>query len=307
MVLRLGIVDCDTSHVYEFARRLNHVDIGPEQWVDGARIVAAYPGTSRVTDSARIAEYLAKAQAAGVALVERPEDLIGQLDAVLVESNEGAVHRERAAPFIEAGLPVFVDKPLAATAVDARALVEHAALRGVPFLSASSLRFAAEVQAVRQGQLEIGQLTGADVHAPATMHQCNPGLLHYGVHGVEMLYALLGPGCQEVTCSFHEAGEVVTGRWSDGRIGVMRGLRRGARGYGFIAYGENGIHQTAVGFDYLYRELLKVVVPVLAGGPPPVSAEELVEVVAFMEAALASRNDGGRPIRLGSPDLERSW
>jgi predicted dehydrogenase len=298
MVLRLGIVDCDTSHVYEFARRLNHVDIGPEQWVDSARIVAAYPGTSRVVDQDRIAEYLTKAQAAGVTLVERPEHLLGQVDAVLVESNEGAVHRERATPFLEAGLPVFVDKPLASTAVDARALVELAARRGVPFLSASSLRFALEVQAVRQGRPDIGELTGADVHAPATLHQYNPGLLHYGVHGVEMLYALLGTGCQEVTCSFHEDGEVVTGRWSDGRIGVMRGLRRGARGYGFTAYGENGIHHSVVGFDFLYRELLKVVVPVLAGGPWPVSAEELVEVVAFMEAALASREQGGRPVAL---------
>jgi predicted dehydrogenase len=300
MVLRLGIVDCDTSHVYEFARRLNHVDIGPEQWVDGARIVAAYPGNSRVTDPVRIADYLAKAQAAGVTLVERPEDLLGQVDAVLVESNEGAVHRTRATPFLEAGLPVFVDKPLASTTADARALVELAARRSVPFLSASSLRFAAEVQAVRQGQFEIGPLTGVDVYAPATLHQYNPGLLHYGVHGVEMLYALLGLGCQEVTCSFHEDGEVVTGRWSDGRIGVMRGLRRGARGYGFTVYGEAGIHHSTVGFDYIYRELLKAMVPVLAGGPSPVSTEELVEVVSFMEAALASRNDGGRPVRLGT-------
>jgi predicted dehydrogenase len=275
---------------------LNHVDIESDQWVDGARIVAAYPGTSRVTDPARIPEYLAAARAAGVVFVERPEDLFGQVDGVLVLSNEGAVHLQQASPFIEAGLPVFIDKPLAATARDARAIVALAARSGGPLISASSLRFCPEIDAVRQDRDEIGQLVGADVHAPAPLHLLNPGLLHYGVHGVELLYALLGVGCQEVTCTFHEDGEVVTGRWSDGRIGTMRGIRRGNRGYGFTAYGENAIRVATVDLRYIYRDLLAVVVPVLAGGQSPIDADEMVEVVAFQQAAFASRQDGGKPV-----------
>jgi len=297
-MLRLGIVDCDTSHVYQFSRRLNHLDIEQDQWVDGARVVAAYPGTSRVTDPTRVQEYLAALRAAGVELVTRPEDLLDRVDAVLIESNEGAVHRERATPFIEAGRPVFIDKPLAATTADARALVELAAKRGVPLLSASSLRFAPEVRQARAGEAELGRLVGADVFSPATLHPHNPGLFHYGVHGVEMLYALLGAGCREVSCAFHEDGEVVTGRWSDGRIGVLRGLRRGARGYGLTAYGERAIRQATVDQTYLYRDLVAVIVPVLERAPSPVSSDELIEVVAFQEAALASAKAGGRPTTL---------
>lgn len=293
-MLRLGIVDCDTSHIYQFPRRLNHVDIAADQWVDGARVVLAYPGTSRVTDQARISEYLVNAQAAGVALVDRPEDMLGQIDAVFIESNEGGVHRERATPFIEAGVPLFIDKPLAATTEDARWMVELAAKRGVPLISASSARFAPEVRAVRQATDEIGELVGADVYSPAVLHPHNPGLLHYGVHGVEMLYALLGRGCESVTCTFHEDGEVVTGRWGDGRIGTMRGLRRGTRGYGFVAYGERGIRHGDVGLVYGYRDLLAAVVPVLAGAPSPIDPAELIEVVSFQEAAYASRLNGGR-------------
>ena len=200
-MLRLGIVDCDTSHVYQFARRLNHVDIESEQWVDGARVVAAYSGTSRVTDPARVTEYLSALRSVGVELVIKPEDLFGRVDAVLIESNEGAVHRDRATPFIEAGLPVFIDKPLATTTVDARALVDLATRRGVLLISASSLRFASEVRAVATDTDEIGPLVGVDVYAPALLHPLNPGLFHYGVHGVEMLYALLGAGCQDVVCT----------------------------------------------------------------------------------------------------------
>lgn len=297
-MLRLGIVDCDTSHVYQFSRRLNHTGIDPEQWVDGAQVVAAVPGTSRVTDPARVQEYLAALRDAGVPLVERPEDLIGMVDAVLIESNEGAVHRERATPFIAAGLPVFIDKPLASTAADARALVDLARERGVPLLSASALRFVPEVRAVREGRVVIGPLAGADVYSPAPLHPANPGLLHYGVHGVEMLYALMGPGCREVSCIANAGGEVVTGRWEDGRLGLLRGLRASARGYGFTAYGADGIHTATVNTESMYRDLLTAIVPVLAGGPSPTTPEELVGVVAFQEAALQSSERGGQPVAL---------
>ncbi len=297
-MLRLGIVDCDASHVYQFARRLNHVDIESEQWVDGARVVVAYPGTSRVTDAARVTEYLLALRSAGVELVTKPADLFGRVDAVLIESNEGAVHRDRATPFIEAGLPVFVDKPLATTTADARALVDLAACRAVPLISASSLRFASEVRAVATDAEELGPLVGVDVYAPAPLHPLNPGLFHYGVHGVEMLYALLGPGCQDVVCTFHEDGEVVTGRWSDGRIGSLRGIRRGTRGYGLIAYGERAIRPTTGGLENVYRDLLQVIVPVLAGAPSPIGPDELVEIVAFQQPALASRQAAGARVAL---------
>lgn len=294
-MLRFGIVDCDTSHVYQFARRLNHVDIEPEQWIEGARVVAAYPGTSRVTEPGRVSEYLANLRAAGVDFVERPEDLLGKVDAVLVTSNEGAVHRARATPFLEAGLPVYVDKPFTATAADARFLTELAERKGVPLFSASSLRFTPEVQAARAAGSELGPLVGADVFTPATLHPHNPGLLHYGVHGVEMLYTLLGTGCVEVSCIFNDDGEVVTGRWDDGRLGVVRGLRRGARGYGLTAYGERGIRPTLVSQQNLYKDLTAMIVAVLGGAPSPISAAELIEVVAFQEAALASARAAGKP------------
>jgi predicted dehydrogenase len=292
-MLKLGIVDCDTSHVYQFARRLNHVDIEPEEWVEGARVVAAVVGSSRITEPDRVAEYVTAMTATGVALVDRPEDLLGHVDAVLVESNEGAVHRARATPFLEAGLPVFIDKPLTATREDACALVDLAAQKGVPLISASALRFVPEISAALTDPT-LGRLVGADVHAPAKLHGANPGLLHYGVHGVEMLYALLGPGCAEVACAFEEGGEVVTGRWRDGRLGVMRGLREGATGYGFTAYGDRAIRAETVETGSIYRDLLRVVVPVLAGDPSPMRAEELIEVVAFQEAALESARAGGR-------------
>ncbi|HEY8745052.1 MAG TPA: Gfo/Idh/MocA family oxidoreductase [Chloroflexota bacterium] len=297
-MFRLGIVDCDTSHVVQFSRRLNHRGIDEEQWVDGATIVAAWSGPSAVTEQARIDGFVQTLRDEGVPLVDRPEDLLGQVDGVLIESNDGSVHRERAVPFLEAGLPVWIDKPFTTSVADAVALVELAQRRGVPIFSASSLRYGLEVQRLQEQVAETGRILGADVYSPAALHPRNPGLFHYGVHGVEILYALLGTGCRAVRCVFQEGAEVVTGVWADGRIGTLRGTRAGAHAYGFTAFGEWRVVPSQVDARYIYRELLKQIMQMFETGRSPLAAKEMIEGVAFQEAALRSREGDGAAVAL---------
>ncbi|MGD9497283.1 MAG: gfo/Idh/MocA family oxidoreductase, partial [Armatimonadota bacterium] len=117
---RVGIVDWDTSHVVQFTMRLNRLpDIAEEQWIDSDyRVVAGYVGTSEITDAERMAEYEQKLTGWGVEKVDKPEDLIGMVDAVLVESQSGYQHLEKARPFLEAGIPTYIDKPFVIDVAD---------------------------------------------------------------------------------------------------------------------------------------------------------------------------------------------
>jgi predicted dehydrogenase len=297
--MRLGLVDCDTSHVVEFTRRLHGVDLPADQWVAGARVVAAVGGTSQISPE-RIDGFVRQLRDMGVEIVDRPADLIGRVDAVLIESVDGSVHRERALPFIEAGMPLFIDKPLATSVADARHLVEAARRRGIALTSASSLRYALEVQALQSRRDELGAVLGADAYGPASSHPRNPGLFHYGVHAVEMLYALMGVGCQTVHCVWEEGAEVVVGQWADGRIGTVRGTRRGSYAFGFTAFCERQVVPAAIDFRYCYRELLKVIVQMFESRAWPLSDEQLIEPIAFQEAALQSAQHGGRATRLAT-------
>lgn len=294
--LRLGILGCDTSHAVEFTRRLNHRDVAPEQQVDGATVVAAWPGTSEIAPD-RLPQYVQTLRAMDIAIVDQPADLTAhRVDAVLLEAQQGSSHAALALPFLRAGLPVFVDKPFACSTADAAVMVEAAAKAGVPLLSASSLRFAREVTAA---VAEVGRAAGAQTYTPAALHAGNPGLFHYGVHGVEMLYALMGPGCKTVRCVSTEAADDVLGTWADGRFGGVRGLRAGAHGYGFSLFGERAVRTASVGTAWIYYELLKVVVATLSRATPsPVSPVELVEAVAFQESALRSASAGGEPVQV---------
>jgi predicted dehydrogenase len=294
MTIRLGIVDCDTSHVVAFTQRLNHVGIGEDHWVEGAQVVAAVPLPSLVSPE-RVGPFTEQLRGYGVAILDRPDDLLGQVDGVLIESVDGSVHRERALPFIEAGVPVWIDKPFTCSTEDARALVASAQQRGVPIFSASALRYDLPVQDIVARRDELGRVLGVDAYTPASVHPRNPGFFHYAVHGVEIVYALLGPGCRTVRCIHEEGVDLAVGEWSDGRVATVRGTRQGAYGLGCTAFTEKAVVPVASS-RYFYRELLKRVVRMFETGESPISGEELVEVVAFQEAANASMARGGEPV-----------
>ncbi len=297
-VIRIGLVGFDTSHVVQFTMRLNQVGIEEEQWVEGAKIVAGFPGTSKITDEDTVAEYTETVVGYGVEPVDAPEELIGQVDAVMVEFQSGSVHLEYARPFLEAGLPVFVDKPFTCSVADARELAELAAENDVPVFSSSSLRYALEIQQLKAEQAQTGEILGAMAYSPASLHPENPGLFHYGIHAVETMYALMGQGCQEVWCTYEAGAEVVVGRWEDERIGSIRGTRAGTHGYGFTVWCENEMRGCQIDASVIYRELLKQIVGMFESGNAPLNIEESIEIVAFIEAAAKSAQFDGRSTSL---------
>ncbi len=290
-MLKLGILDFDTSHVVEFTKRLNHKDAAHDQWVDGAEIVLGCPGESKIMPE-RIPGYTKEMEKLGVRLVGKPEEMIGKVDGMLIESQEGAPHWERARPFLEAGLPCFIDKPFTCSVADARKIVELANRKNVPVFSSSSLRYAPElVEFV--GDTKHGKIYGILSYGPAPSNdpdpKRNPGLFHYGIHAVEVLYTVMGPGCRRVTCTHEKETDVVTGQWQDGRLAGIRGIRSGKKSdYGFLAFTDKGVTHVPLSTRYIYRDLLKKIVEFFATKKSPIDIRVTLEIVAFIEAALKS-------------------
>jgi predicted dehydrogenase len=299
-MIRLGIVDFDTSHVVEFTKRLNHKGDDKEQWVDGAAVVLGCPGSSQLAPD-RIPGFQKEMDKLGIPLVDKPADLIGKVDGVLVESLEGGAHLERAKLFLEAGLPCYVDKPFACSTADARAMVDLADKKKVAIFSASSLRYDPALVDFTADD-KHGKILGAVAYGPASLSdsdKLNPGLFHYGIHAVEILYTLMGAGCQRVTCTHEKDVDVVTGQWDDGRVGTVRGVRSGKADYGCVVFCEKGVYPLALGSKFIYRELLKRVVSLFVDKKPPLDPAVTVEIVAFIEAALKSGQNHGAGEKVG--------
>jgi len=290
--IRVGIIGLDTSHAIAFTRILNDPQAGAD--VSGCPVVVAYPKGSPDIESSvsRVPGYTEEIQKMGVRIVDSIQELVNEVDAVLLETNDGRPHLEQALPVIRARKPLFVDKPVAGTLADAVALYQLAAKYNTPIFSSSSLRYIHGAQEARRG--ELGKVFGCETYSPCSLEKTHPDLFWYGIHGVEALYTVMGTGCQRVTRVHSPGSDVVVGLWEGGRIGVYRGIRQGKSGYGGMVYGESDIR--ALGPYGGYRPLVAEIVRFFRTGEPPVSAEETLEIYAFMQAADESKKQGGNPI-----------
>lgn len=298
-MLRLGIVDFDSSHCIEFTRRFNHVGVDSDQCVNGARVVIGCPGRSLMQPE-RIPGFTEQVASCGVRLVDDPAVMIGEIDAVLVLSLCGAAHLDRVQPFLEAGLPAYVDKPFACSLLDAEQIFEVADKHKRVVFGTSALRYSAELIEMANLAERTGSIHGAFSYGPAKRADGNPGLFHYGIHATEMLFALMGTGCESVTTQFVDGAEVVTGHWQDGRIGTLRGNRVGGTSYGFVAFCENAVIERQVSTRFAYRNLCQQIVQSFETGTAAVSPEVTLEVVRFVLASLQSEQHDGATIRLDS-------
>lgn len=288
---RAGIIGLDTSHVIAFTQVLN--DPKAAEDVAGVRVVAAYPGGSPdiPTSADRVKGYTEQLRKSGIEIVDSIDELLKRVDVILLESVDGRPHLAQARPVIAAGKPLFVDKPMAASLADAMEIFRLAKEKNVPLFSASSLRFGKAYQEVRNKTCPLGDVKSCVATSPLNLEPHHPDLFWYGIHGVESLYTIMGPGCKTVV---RAAPDKAVGTWADGRTGTFVGKK----GYGAEIVGTKG--SGTIGKYDGYRPLLVEIVKFFRTGKPPVAAEETLEILAFMEAADESKLQGGKPVTIES-------
>jgi predicted dehydrogenase len=292
-IIRVGIVGCDTSHVIAFTDAINN----PKATGALARcqVTIAFPGGSPDLPASRdrIEGFVKQLRERGVEIVDSIEDVAERSDAILLESVDGRVHLAQFRA-VARGKPVFIDKPAAASLGHVLAIFRHADETQTPCFSSSALRFCDEVQALAADK-SVGDVVGCETASPMHIEPSHPDLFWYGVHGVESLYAILGPGCESVTRTDTPSSTVVTGKWSDGRIGTYRGLKNGGA-YAATLFGTKGVAHRA-GFSG-YGPLVEKICNFFITGKEPVSREQTIEMFAFMEGADESKRQGGSPVAL---------
>ena len=290
--LRAGIIGTDTSHVPAFTGQFrSHPD-----W--RIKVVAAFKaGSPDLPTSANRVEGFAKTihDKYGVELVGSIEELLGKVDVVLLESVDGRPHLAQATPVLKAGKRLFIDKPLAASLEDARRIVELSKETGTPFFSSSSARFHPDIPRLRDNP-RVGKVTKVQGSSPFNKLEFHPDLYFYGVHGVEALYAVMGPGCVSVSRKTDPSADVTTGKWKDGRVGVYHGVLKSKGPPMIQVWGTEGTTESA-GPD-AYDGLVRAIAEFFHTGRAPVDPAVTVEIFEFMTAAQLSKERGGAEVPL---------
>jgi len=288
--IRVGLIGLDTSHAIAFTQIIN----APKNTGDLAdlRVVAGYPGGSPdLPDSwNRVKEYTEQLRKMGIEIVPSIDELLKKVDAVMIESVDGRPHLAQAKPVIAARKPLFIDKPMAASLADVLEIFRLAKEANVPCFSASSLRWGAGCQAARSGKT-FGEVRKCRAWSPMSIEPHHPDFFWYGVHGVETLFTIMGPGCKSVT---RVGRDKAVGVWAGGREGTFEARKDyGAEVVGTKSSGSAGKYDG-------YKPLVVEVAKFFKTGKSPVAAEETIEIFAFMEAADESKRQGGAPVSIES-------
>lgn len=304
--MRIGIIGLDTSQVTMILSHINNIpgpgyDVVQPEWdssFEGFRVTAAYPYGSRKIESSmkQIPFYINKMKENGIRLAGSVAELLKEVDAVMLMTFDGHPRLEQAIEVLKAGKPLFVNKPFAASLKDVISIMDASKKYRTPIFSSSPTRYLKGAQAARSGA--AGEVFGADSYSGAPLEPTHPDFYWYGIHGVEILFTIMGKDCRTVQRKSTANTDIVIGTWDNDRLGTYRGIRKGKVTHSGIVYGANEILPAGSFNDVGHRPLVRDMLKFFSTGVSPVSLEETLAIHVFMEAADESKRRGGLPVSM---------
>jgi hypothetical protein len=243
------------------------------------------------------ADAISVAKVANIAnVVKRPEDVIGEVDAVILATDHGHEHVERARPFIEAGLPVFIDKPLCDRPDDLATFREwHQS--GSPFMTSSSMRYAKEFSPYHHSTYELGELR----YAMVSMAKCWE---RYGIHSLSTIYPILGPGFIGIRNTGTPERNIIHLRHSSGcdvNLPVVHDMYGGYVNL-FLCGTISSVSLKTTDTYFCFKTQLETFIHYLRTGINPIPWEETEELIRLVIGGIMSRDRGGEEILLRDID-----
>ncbi|MBO9608235.1 MAG: Gfo/Idh/MocA family oxidoreductase [Paenibacillaceae bacterium] len=224
-------------------------------------------------------------------IAERMEDLIGQVDAVLL-CTDASEHVKHAGTFLEAGVPVFVDKPMADNEADLATFIRWFK-EGKPFMSSSCMRYAKEFMPWHVSTCELGKLRYASITMAKSWER-------YGIHALEALLPIVGPGFLSIRNTGTAERNIIHVKHSSEAELVIANIADMYGAFGSLQLGGTAGNAAAMFKDtfYAFKTQLASFVQYLRSGERPFPFEETTELIKLVIAGRRSRDEGGREVKL---------
>lgn len=282
-MIRIGIVGAENTHSVAIAKTLNIA-----KRVPGCRVVAIWGETDKFARDAAKAGCIPS-------IVKRPADMIGDIDAVIVDHRHAKHHLPAAEPFLRARLPMFIDKPFCYRLAEGKAFLARARRARVPVTSFSSVptsrSFADFLKAVRKS---------GEVRSAATVGSCDleskyGGIFFYGIHQVDVLLEAFGTDVAAVAVSRARRGEsaVASLFFRSGLVASMHCLTSGKTGFQVSASTDAGIVSAGLVSDpNPYLTGIRRFCKMFKTGKEPLDHKRFLAPIAVLEAMEKSVKTG---------------
>lgn len=281
-MLEIGLLALDTSHPERFA------DVLTSEF--DAEIAAVWDDGD-VRDEAYVAAFC---EEYGATRYDDPAAMVDAVDATMVLSVNWDRHRPLAVPFLEAGVPTFVDKPVAGSAADAAAIDRAAREGDAPLFGGSAVPYHPSLDPLR-----------ADDATRTTWAAGYNSPFYYGVHLVDTVRTLAGGDWETVEpAAGHD--RAVTATFGDGSVATLQfdGPTEDAA-FGFLDVASRTrsvtVGSTTDALDAMYRPFLEAFLEVARGERD--DRERLVDAATLLLGAQAALESGER-VAAGSEALE---
>lgn len=253
--------------------------------IDNAKVTHVW------TQEKKISEHIAK-----VALienvVEKAEEMIGNVDAVLLARDDPENHVEMAKPFLDAGVPIFIDKPLAIT-TEELAYFSEQNNNGKFLMSCSSMRYSSECRTVKTEIDSLGKLELATVVGKKDWPK-------YGVHMLEALFALLDdPKAISVRHVSESGKEIVIVKFETGFIATIHLFMDIAATFQITLYGQDEWRLIDIKNSYsMFKENLNEFIKSVKEGKSRLPFEKTENIIKTLIGANESLEQNGKVIDL---------
>ncbi len=266
-----GLADSGWPGIYEYVRRRHASEFGLDGWTI-THAWTQYPkSTKNLCTACRIPHS-----------VDDCREFLGKVDAVIIARDDYETHFQMAQPFLEAGLPVFVDKPLSLEISELRAFKPY--LEKGQLMSCSGMRYSRELDELRADLAAYGRLKlirGAIVLSWEK----------YGVHLLEAILAITPahPVSVQMVLAEHVSAVV---RLDDGVLIQIDALGECARTFHLELFGtqRTGAFDLTDNFS-MFRRMLWEFAESIRTGRPAIPADRTLEVMRVLIAGRMARNE----------------
>lgn len=286
IMIRIGIIGTENSHALAFSQAINLPDPETKEMrFPVARVVGVMgPADSvkQITEECGV-DFIA----------HKPEDFFGKADAMIITNRKGSLHFENAAPFIEMGLPLFVDKPITSDPASARELMAKAKASGSLVCGGSGCKLAADIGELKSKVQELcgrGEFITASMNFPADTASEYDGFYFYASHLTEMALTVYGYSPESVS-AFEKNGSV-TAVLHYPEYDITLFYSKEAQERGSVIYCKERNYVSTIDISDIYFLEVKEYIGMIESGRMPQSYEELVKPVEVIDAILRSVKTG---------------
>ena len=286
-MLRIGMIGSENSHSKGVSKLIN-----VDKKVRGAKVVAVWGETPAFAEETANAGQIPT-------IVKKVEDMVGMVDGVMIDHRHGKYHIPAAMPFVEAGIPVFIDKPLCCSLAEGKRFLKLARAKRVPVTSYSSIPTQKAFIEFRDEVAEMGAVRAGVSSGPVDLKSKYGGIFFYGIHQVDAVIELFGMDVTHVELRRQGDSGVGILYYKDGKIVTLNLVKGGSR-FNFLAYGEKGVLWCKPESDPVpYLASTKTWVDMIRTGREPIEHRRMLAPVAVLEALDKALKTGKR-VKVGA-------